>query len=97
MNSVKLGPADRWERMGFVFAWAYDWHNVGGWVVEHRGEDRDSRANTSEKRTHVRWRLGSWGLKAYATSLSNVFVMVYQKKLGMTQSPIRTARGDPRA
>ncbi len=53
MNSVPWGTADRWDRMGFVFAWTDDWLIIGGWVVEHRGEDRDWRANTSEKRTHA--------------------------------------------
>ena len=62
-NSVQWGTADRWDRMGLVFAWAYYWLNVGGWVVEHRGADRDWRANTSEKRTHALWRLGSGGLQ----------------------------------
>ena len=63
MNSVQWGTADGWDRMWLVFAWAYYWLNVGGWVVEHRGADRDWRANTSEKRTHALWRLGFWGLQ----------------------------------
>jgi len=63
MNAVEFGTVDRWDSMWLIFAWAYYWLNVGGWVVEHRGEDRDWRANTSEKRTHALWRLGSWGLE----------------------------------
>lgn len=59
---MKLGTADRWDRMWLIFAWAYYWLNVGGWVVEHRGEDREWRANTSEKRIHALWRLGYWAL-----------------------------------
>jgi len=39
MNSVKLGTADRWDRIVLVFAWAYYWLNIDGWVVEHLGED----------------------------------------------------------
>ncbi|MCL5063695.1 MAG: hypothetical protein M1600_01190 [Firmicutes bacterium] len=62
-NSVQWGIVDRWDRMRLVFAWAYYWLNVGGWVVEHRGAVRDWRANTSEKRTHALWRLGFWGLQ----------------------------------
>ncbi len=30
MNAVRWGTADRWNRMGFVFAWADDWLNVRG-------------------------------------------------------------------
>ncbi len=62
MNAVKLGTTERWDRMWLVFARAYYWLNVGGWVVEHRREDRDWRGNTSEKRTHALWCLGYWGL-----------------------------------
>jgi hypothetical protein len=62
MNCLKLGTEDRWDRMWLIFALAYYWLNVGGWVVEHGGEDREWRANTSEQCTHALWLLGYWAI-----------------------------------
>ncbi len=62
MNCLKLGTEDRWDRMWLIFALAYYWLNVGGWVVEHGGEDREWRANRSEQCTHALWRLGDWAI-----------------------------------
>ncbi len=45
-----------------VFAWAYSWLNVAGWVMETAGKAREWRANTLKAyRTHALWRLSHWG------------------------------------
>ena len=58
LDCVKLGTAERWDRLWLVFAWAYYWLNVAGWDVEVRGLARHWRANTVPTRTHALWRLG---------------------------------------
>ena len=62
LDCVKLGTAERWDRLWLVFAWAYYWLNVAGWDAEVRGLDRHWRANTAKTRTHALWRLGLWAL-----------------------------------
>ena len=62
LDCVKLGTADRWDRLWLVFAWAYYWLNVAGWDVEVRDTARHWRANTVKTRTHALWRLGLWAL-----------------------------------
>lgn len=62
LNAVRLTAPERWNRLWLVFAWAYYWLNVAGYIVEQRGEDRKMRANTSTRRTHALWRIGMWGL-----------------------------------
>ncbi len=62
LDCVKLGTAERWDRLWLVFAWAYYWLNVAGWDVEVRGLARQWRANTAQTRTHALWRLGLWAL-----------------------------------
>ena len=63
LDGVKLGTPERWDRLLWVFAWAYYGLNVGGWARERLGKDREWRANTvTTHRTHALWRLGSWGL-----------------------------------
>ena len=61
-DCVKLGTAERWDRLGLVFAWASYWLNVAGWDREARGLAPEWRANTVKTRTHALWRLGLWGL-----------------------------------
>ena len=62
LDCVKLGTAERWDRLWLVFAWAYYWLNVAGWDAEVRGTARQWRANTVNTRTHALWRLGLWVL-----------------------------------
>ncbi len=62
VDCVKLGTAERWDRLWLVFAWAYYWLNVAGWDVEVRGDARQWRANTVPDRTHALGRLGHWAL-----------------------------------
>jgi hypothetical protein len=62
LDCVKLGTAERWDRLWLVFAWAYYWLNVAGWDVEARGQAGHWRANTATIRTHALWRLGHWAL-----------------------------------
>lgn len=62
LDCVKLGTAERWDRLWLVFAWAYYWLNVAGWDAEARGMARQWRANTVKTRTHALWRLGLWAL-----------------------------------
>ncbi len=62
MDCVKLGTEGRRDRLWLVFAWAYDWLNVGGWAVELRGDACHWRANRTNKRTHALWRLAQWAL-----------------------------------
>ena len=62
LDCVKLGTAERWDRLWLVFAWAYYWLNVAGWDVEVRDTARHWRANTVKTRTHALWRLGLWAL-----------------------------------
>lgn len=62
LDCVKLGTADRWDRLWLIFAWAYYWLNVVGWDVEIRGHAPLWRANTVKSRTHALWRLGFWAL-----------------------------------
>ncbi len=48
-----------------IFAWAYYWLNVAGWVAEVAGKDREWRANTVTKRTKALWRLGTGTLACH--------------------------------
>ena len=38
LDCVKVGTAERWDRLWLIFAWAYYWLNVAGWDVEVRVE-----------------------------------------------------------
>lgn len=63
LDCVTLSTPERWDRLLLVFAWAYYWLNIAGWVAEVAGKDREWRANTVKtKRTHALWRLGKWAL-----------------------------------
>ena len=62
LDCVKLGTAERGDRLGLVLAWAYYWLNVAGWDAEVRDTARHWRANTVTTRTHALWRLGFWAL-----------------------------------
>ena len=53
---VKLGTPERWDRLLWVFAWAYYELNVGGWARERAKKDRDRKAHTVDRRTHALWR-----------------------------------------
>ncbi len=63
LDCVTLSTPEWWDRLLLVFAWAYYWRNIAGWVAEVAGKDREWRANTVKtKRTHALWRLGQWTL-----------------------------------
>lgn len=64
MDCVRLTTPERWDRLLLIFAWAYYWLNVGGWVMEQWGRDRAWQSNTRRtQRAYALWRLGEWGLK----------------------------------
>lgn len=89
VDCVRLGTAERWDRLWLVFAWAYYWLNVAGWVVEASGDARAWRANTTTNRTHALWRLGVWGLAHHAGVWRTV--LRAQKKFRRTVPPIAEA------